>query len=558
MSYIVFARKYRPGNFDEITGQSHITTTLKNAIEQSKVAHAYLFAGPRGVGKTTTARILAKALNCEKGPTPKPCGKCASCREITSGSNLDILEIDGASNRGIDEMRSLRENAKFAPSKGAFKIYIIDEVHMLSNEAFNALLKTLEEPPPHVKFIFATTHAHKVPPTILSRCQRFDFRRISPGEILANLKGIAKEEKLAVDDEALGLIARYADGSLRDAQVVLDQISSFAKGRIGPDDVTKVLGVVDDEVLFALSAAIGDRDPKTALKMIDELVDNGKDLFQAVAGMIEHFRNISVAKVAKEPGKLIDASSGKVERYLSEAAKFTIEQILYIMYTFSNTIDFMRKTDMAKIPFEAALIKLTLDTEVAPLADIVRRMEAMESRIKALPEPGKEASPAKPGPEEELDIPLLPKPGNISGNIDEVLSSWTKVISYIRAKKISIASYLQEGDPVSLEGDLLTIGFAKEFQFHKDVLETPDNRRIIESAIREMLGMDLKIVLVVTGPVAAKGRSTGTGALDRPGADESEPAEDARPAADNEPIVKKALEMFGGKLASSGGGGMGR
>ncbi len=549
MAYIVFARKYRPRNFDEVTGQSHITTTLKNAIEQSRVAHAYLFAGPRGVGKTTTARILAKALNCEKGPTSKPCNRCASCLEITSGSSLDILEIDGASNRGIDEMRSLRENAKFAPSKGAFKIYIIDEVHMLSNEAFNALLKTLEEPPPHVKFIFATTHAHKVPPTILSRCQRFDFRRISTGNILDNLRSIAKEEKLVVDDEALSLIAKYGDGSMRDAQVILDQISSFTGGSVGADDVTKILGIVDDEILFGLSAAICDRDPKDALRIIDELVNKGKDVMQAVTGMIEHFRNISIAKVTKEPGRFIDALSDKVERYRSESAKFTIEQILYIIYTLSNTIDFMRKSDMAKIPFEAALIKLTLDTGVVPIADIIKRMEALEDTA-LTPSVKEQLAPSLLEPDDERQDSL-----RRSGNIDEILSSWTKVISHIRTKKISIASYLQEGDPVALEGDLLTIGFAKEFQFHKEVLETSDNKRIIEGAIREMLDLELKVVLVVTGSVTAKSRSENGDARDPDRMSEGLEAADGTEIGDTEPIVKKALEMFGGKLSPAGGGG---
>ncbi|MCI0482817.1 MAG: DNA polymerase III subunit gamma/tau, partial [Candidatus Dadabacteria bacterium] len=277
MSYVVFARKYRPRDFDEIIGQSHITTTLKNAIARDRVAHAYLFAGPRGVGKTTTARILAKALNCEKGPTPKPCNKCSSCLEITSGSSLDILEIDGASNTGVDDIRSLRENARFTPAKGGFKVYIIDEVHMLSDSAFNALLKTLEEPPPHVKFIFATTHAHKVPPTILSRCQRFDFRRIPAKEILDNLKRIVKEEKISVSEDALGLIAKYGDGSMRDSQVILDQFVSFAQGKVGAEEVVKVLGIVDDEVLFALSAAISGKDPGAALDAVDRLVNEGKD-----------------------------------------------------------------------------------------------------------------------------------------------------------------------------------------------------------------------------------------------------------------------------------------
>lgn len=563
MAYIVFARKYRPRNFEEITGQSHITTTLKNAIEQSRVAHAYLFAGPRGVGKTTTARILAKALNCEKGPTPKPCNKCASCQEIASGSSLDILEIDGASNRGIDEIRSLRENAKFTPSKGTFKIYIIDEVHMLSNEAFNALLKTLEEPPPHVKFIFATTHAHKVPPTILSRCQRFDFRRIPTKEILTNLKKIVKEEKLSIDDDALGLIAKYGDGSMRDAQVILDQIASFTKEKVDASDVTKILGVVDDEILFALSGSIHDKDPKEALRIIDGLVNGGKDVMQAVLGLIEHFRNMSIAKVAKELDSLIDAGSEKIERYREEASKFTIERMLYIIYTLSNAIDFMRKTDMARIPFEASMVKLTLNSDIVPIADIVKRVEALENRTMApdirIPEAREakiDSAPAYLASEIEVEKPKTQPALRHSGSLDEVLSSWTKVISYIKNKKISIASYLQEGDPVALDGNTLTIGFAKEFQFHKEVLESLDNKKIIEAAIKDMLGLELRVLLVVTGPVTGRGRSANEGAGSA--ADYSGPGSEAAGESgveEADPIVKKAIEMFGGKLAGMNGRG---
>ena len=321
MSYIVFARKYRPQAFDEVIGQSHITTTLANAIAQNRVAHAYIFAGPRGVGKTTTARIFAKALNCEKGPTANPCNKCPSCLEITQGSSLDILEIDGASNRGIDEIRNLRENVKFAPSKGHFKVYIIDEVHMLTIDAFNALLKTLEEPPAHVKFIFATTQAHKVPPTILSRCQRFDFRRISIKDIVESLKAIAKKEGLKVPDDVLILMAKHSDGSMRDAQVVLDQISSFAEGKISLEDASKILGAVSDDILFSLAESIKSKAALKALKIIDDLVNEGKDVAQIVLYFIEHFRDLLVAKINKDPSKLIDASSAVSYTHLTLPTK---------------------------------------------------------------------------------------------------------------------------------------------------------------------------------------------------------------------------------------------
>ncbi len=262
MSYVVFALKWRPKNFDEIIGQEQIVTTLKNAIQKNRLAHAYLFAGPRGVGKTSTARILAKTLNCKAGPTLNPCQKCSSCIEISQGRSLDVIEIDGASNRGIDEIRTLRENVKFAPSGGKFKIYIIDEVHMLTTEAFNALLKTLEEPPEFVKFIFATTQPHKVIPTILSRCQRMDFRFIPVMEIIAQLERIVKAEKIDVDKEVLFAIARSSEGSLRDAESVLDQLTSFSKEKISLKDVISVLGLVEQDALFEITDKIIQKDAK--------------------------------------------------------------------------------------------------------------------------------------------------------------------------------------------------------------------------------------------------------------------------------------------------------
>jgi DNA polymerase III subunit gamma/tau len=248
MSYLVIARKWRPQVFSDIIGQGHITTTLQNAIKQDRVAHAYILCGPRGIGKTTTARIFAKALNCQKGPRPDPCNKCASCKDITASRSTDVIEIDGASNRGIDEIRNLKENVQFSPQSGRFKIYIIDEVHMLTTEAFNALLKTLEEPPAHVKFIFATTAAHKVLPTILSRCQRFNFRRLSSHDIAKKLERIAKSENIAIDEQALFNIARQASGSMRDAESVMDQLATYCKNKITLEDANAVLGLIEQDI----------------------------------------------------------------------------------------------------------------------------------------------------------------------------------------------------------------------------------------------------------------------------------------------------------------------
>jgi len=560
MSYVVFARKYRPKNFDDIAGQAHITTTLKNAIAQGRVAHAYIFAGPRGVGKTTTARILAKALDCDKGPTPKPCNLCAACKEISQGSSLDILEIDGASNRGIDEIRNLRDNVKFAPSRGRFRIYIIDEVHMLTPEAFNALLKTLEEPPPHVKFIFATTQPYKIPATILSRCQRFDFKRLATADILKNLQTISKSEALKVSDEALGLIAKYSDGSMRDGQVMLDQITSFTQGAVGAQDVTRILGVVDDEILFGLSQTISQNDASGALKIVDALVNDGKDVFQAVSGLIEHFRNISMAKIAKDLDSLIDAGTEKIKLYKEEAGKFTIENILYVIYTLSNTIDFMRKSQLARIPLEAALVKLTRTGSVMSLAEVVNRIEMLEkSQRQTIDHPSTSLGTSRPKPDSSLRAnekaeaashPRNDEKTKSSAELDEVLGAWSGIVNYIKNKKISIASCLQEGYPVSLEANALTIGLPKEFLFYKDVLDSPENRHLIAEAVKAVMGLELKIVFILTEPVANKPGGTA------PYPQGSDDAGDLSRAADDaandqvDPIIKSALEIFNGEIKS--------
>lgn len=577
MTYIAFARKYRPQTFDDIIGQSHVTTTLKNAISQDRVAHAYLFAGPRGVGKTTAARILAKALNCEKGPSAKPCNKCAVCAEIVSGSSLDVLEIDGASNRGIDEIRTLRENVKFAPTKGKFKIYIIDEVHMLTGEAFNALLKTLEEPPQHVKFIFATTQAHKVPPTILSRCQRFDFRRIASKEVVASLKNIAKAEGLDIDDEALGMIAKYSDGGMRDAQVMLDQITSSSSKKVKAADVAKMLGTVEDDALFGLSGAIKTKDAVKALGIVDSLVNEGKDVAQTVLGLIEHFRNIAVAKVAADSSDLIDAGGEKIQRYKEEAEGFTVEEILYSIYTLSNAVDFIRKASLSRVPLEAALIKLTINRPIVPLDEIAGRVEALEklgvsaksaapieiaSSAGVRPQPprndGEKWGQSPPQVQQRFGdsphfsppakAPEKPAGGGKLINIEDIHSEWLKIINYIMPKKISIASYLQEGYPVGVGDKTLSIGFSKELQFHKEVLDSPENRAMIEEAIKEVLGAEFKVTLILTEPVNLPKRRTNgsiSHASDDP--DEIEPL-----GGEVDPIVKSAMEIFGGDMPNGG------
>ena len=319
MSYLVLARKWRPQSFADLVGQEHVARTLANAIDQDRVAHAYLFAGPRGVGKTTSARILSMCLNCENGPTAKPCGKCEVCADIQSGRSLDVIEIDGASNRGIDEIRDLRESVRYMASSGKRKVYIIDEVHMLTTEAFNALLKTLEEPPAHVVFVFATTRATKVPATILSRTIRFEFRRITTEDIVKQLQTVLNGEGMKADKRALHLVARAADGGMRDALSLLEQVRSYGGDKLEAAQVEEALGLVDEELLFAVSNAARDTDIPGVMDAIQTLVDNGGDPSDFLLALEEHFRHLLVGRVSKDPGRLIESTNETIERYKEEA-----------------------------------------------------------------------------------------------------------------------------------------------------------------------------------------------------------------------------------------------
>ena len=489
MAYQAFSLKWRPQTFNEVVGQEHVITTLKNAILKGRLGHAYIFTGPRGVGKTSVARIFAKALNCKDGPTINPCQKCPTCLEVTRGQSLDVIEIDGASNRGIDEVRVLRENVKFAPVAGKYKVYIVDEVHMLTAEAFNALLKTLEEPPEFVKFIFATTHPNKVIPTILSRCQRFDFGRIPLLKITAQLEKITEGEKIDIQKEVFFAIARASDGSLRDAESILDQLISYSPGKISSEDVFAMLGIVLEESLFEITEKIMQKDALATVRMLDEIIHQGKEPALFLHSLIEHFRNIMIAKVTKEKTNLIDLPEDYYERLLIQARAFSLEEIFSIFNLLVNTQEISKRFGSSRMPIEIALVKLAHDKRKtdAPLSNT----NPVKAKDEIALGPGVNAEKPDAGktdPEEQATL-------------QKIKLSWPAVIENLGYKKMSLATYLNEGELLKSDKGTLTIGFAKNNSLHKEIVENKDNRLLIIKTIKDVLHMDLALNFILTEEV---------------------------------------------------------
>ncbi len=449
MAYIVTARKWRPQIFSQVVGQEHITATLKNAIKTNRIAHAYLFTGPRGVGKTTTARILAKTLNCLNPKDAEPCNECEMCKSILSSQSLDIIEIDGASNRGIDEIRTLRESVKYAPTKGKYKVYIIDEVHMLTRESFNAFLKTLEEPPGHTIFIFATTDVHKVPLTIISRCQRFDFRRIQMHTIKELLAKIAKEEKIQIDDKTLTIIARKADGALRDAESYFDQVVSFCGNKIDSETVSHMLNLVDDELYFMISDAVLEKNFKKVFEVSGLLYENGWDFVDFIDGLTEHFRNIMTVILTRKT-ELIETAEVYKEKYTNYEGSFTEGDLLRILNFLNKTQQELRYSQNQKLKIEISLCHLIGLEKSSTISEILNELSEKKSPDiksqtspvfragKAETKPIKSASYTSSSGQKVMSTDTTQTEPSSEVNLESIKTRWTEFVDSVMKEKALI------------------------------------------------------------------------------------------------------------------------
>ena len=509
MSYEVLARKWRPQTFQDVIGQEHITQTLTNAIKTGRLAHAYLFGGPRGIGKTSIARILAKAINCKEGEPGIPCNKCISCTEITGGSSVDVQEIDGASNRGIDEIRALRENVKYMPSSSSYRIYIIDEVHMLTMPAFNALLKTLEEPPAHVKFIFATTETHKVPVTILSRCQRFDFKKIPQAILINHLETIAEAENIQVTKSGLALIARESEGCMRDAQSLLDQVISFAGEKAEDRDITEILGVIDSDIIFEASRAIIEGSSVTCLEIVDRIYNYGYDIKEFYSTLMSQFRNLLVSVLASQ-NNLLDMSDSDQKRARSQAEQAGSEKLQILLNFLINREQDLRFTSNARLLLETTMIKLCNLGDFLSFDDLMKRIDGLEKSLLAtasscnqptadhISDPAAEWASENP---KKVEI----KTEEVKAELEEVDAThekeelinlgWDDFLSFLETKSRPMFNVLKDWEFRDLTTKTLEIAKSNQ-SFSSSFFDDKDRYAQLSSFCRDFFKRELRINIV--------------------------------------------------------------
>ncbi|HSS29601.1 MAG TPA: DNA polymerase III subunit gamma/tau [Nitrospiraceae bacterium] len=599
MDYQVSARKYRPGTFDDVIGQPHVVQTLVNSIATKRIAQAYLFSGTRGVGKTTVARILAKALNCEQGPTGTPCGTCSNCLEIAQGTSVDVMEIDGASNTSVDDVREIRENVKFAAFRGKYRVYIIDEVHMLSNSAFNALLKTLEEPPPHVVFIFATTEIHKIPATILSRCQHYNFRRIARTEIVERLRHVVDQDKIVIEERSLMALARASEGSMRDGLSLLDQAVAFGGKTIVHADLEALLGAVPQELVRAMIQAITAQESAAALRVLAQLLDQGHDLRAYCAEVVEYLRNmlvVSVVTVPKEREGLIEVSTEDLAQMATDARSFSPELLQELLSIFTQAEDSLRFSAHPRFVLETAAVRATRllrrSDEKPPQAvqpaqttrppqsapthtgQPVSPVRSANPMLSSPPRPLQSTAPALTAPMPSkssvvgsteasrglpTNSPIVRSPGTagevkasipVASSLTDdrpvaVTLNWEQVQEEVANASSRIAAFLERGRCVGVEGHVVTVGFAKQEMAARGMIENPENMAVITSICERLSGKTVRLRIVELteadppGPTMAQLRAA-KGKEQRLVLFEQARAH---------PVVRQTLEVFGVELA---------
>ncbi len=589
MSYLVLARKWRPQTFEDVVGQQSVVRTLQNAIDRDRIPHAIIFSGVRGVGKTTLARLVAKALNCQDGPTKVPCNRCEHCTEIMAGNAIDINEIDGASNRGIQEIRELKENIRFFPTKSRYKIIIIDEVHMLTTEAFNALLKTLEEPPEHVFFMFATTELHKIPITILSRCQRYELQKVSSKELFAFFSRIAEKEKVVISDWALNVIVREAGGSVRDGLSLLDQIFSFGGERISDEDVIQVLGLVDSQVVSSLAAAILNNDFASGLKILEETASYGVDLKRLANDLLYYFRALLICRISANPETLLDVPDQELEEMLRIGGHHSVETLQLYFNQFLKGAEEMQYSSHPRLAFEMALIRAAETGNVVPVAELLGRLENMQSGFDAGPEEKHTRSlvqdvkpavrdkikknleedinaadvPEKPDKEEfdsnteavgeikkvETKKQIAEPPPQIKAAVEEseevvtqpstrlVRQNWDDFIEYVMDRKKWMAHTLRLCSNVREEGPELILKFDDPSDCK--MLQAKENIKFLTEFSQDFFQKELKIIIKIRG-------ADSQGITDQ----ESNGPQEERRALANDPLVQMATEVLGGRVVN--------